>query len=141
MKLSICVVASVLLVGCATVSYSPYVGKQQDWPTAEGAFVKMRGTLPIYRGLPSRPYIVLGHLIITGDAGIEEMMAARQASPYKADAVLFVESSMFQTGSVGGGTGFALPTHRGAMATGSSFSAATRGVQYTVVLIRWKSAE
>jgi hypothetical protein len=28
-----------LLTGCATADFTPYVGEQQRWPTAKGAFV------------------------------------------------------------------------------------------------------
>jgi hypothetical protein len=33
------VAAVALLTGCATADFTPYVGEQQRWPTAKGAFV------------------------------------------------------------------------------------------------------
>lgn len=132
---------AVLAIGCGTVSYSPYVGEQEDWPIAKGAFVKTKDGIPIYRGLPSRPYTVLGHMVITTDMGAEEMLAVSKAKANKADAILFVDSTMFASGSFGGGTGYAFPAgRRGAMATGSAFSANTQGVQLTALLIKWKEA-
>ena len=130
--------AAILAIGCGTVSYSPYVGQQEDWPTAKGAFVKERDKIPIYRGLPTRPYTMLGHMVITTDTGAEEMLAVSRAKQYKADAILFVDSTMFTSGSFGGGTATAVPTRGGAMAFGSGFSATTQGVQLTAILIKWK---
>lgn len=57
------------------------------------------------------------------------------------DAILFVDSNTFTSGSFGGGTGAAIPTRGGAMAFGSGYSASTRGVQYTVLLIKWKDSK
>lgn len=132
--------AAILAIGCGTVSYSPYVGQQEDWPIAKGAFVKTRDGIPIYRGLPNRPYIMLGHMVITTDSGAEEMLAVSKAKANKADAILFVDSNMFASGSIGSGTAYAFPTRGGAMSTGSGFSATTHGVQLTAILIKWKEA-
>ena len=39
--LFITALAAALLTGCATADFTPYVGEQQKWPTAKGAFVTM----------------------------------------------------------------------------------------------------
>ena len=53
------------LTGCATADFTPYVGAQQNWPTAGGAFVSNRYVVPAYYGLPPSPYVVLGYLDAT----------------------------------------------------------------------------
>jgi len=71
--LTIALLASAVLSGCATADFTPYVGEQQRWPTAKGAFVTTidsydgpgrSGTgqqyrLPVYFGPPNRPYHVV----------------------------------------------------------------------------------
>ena len=40
-----------------------YEGKQERWPTAEGALVERGYAPPIYQGLPSKPYTILGRIV------------------------------------------------------------------------------
>ena len=137
LRASFCSVV-LLLAGCGTVSYSPYVGQQQDWPTSPGAFVKDMKGIPLYRGLPNRPYTVLGHVEITAEPAFIEQQAYWKAKNVGADAILFVDAQTFYAGSVGGGTAFAAPTKGGAMAFGSSWSSAQYQKQITAVFIKWK---
>ena len=58
----------VLLVGCATGNYdfTPYSGRQQNWPVQPGAFISTKYVIPAYiQSYPDRPYIVLGYLDVT----------------------------------------------------------------------------
>jgi hypothetical protein len=52
--------AALTLSSCATAEFHPYQGTQQAWPTAPGAFVDNRYTIPTYYGYPPRPYLVVG---------------------------------------------------------------------------------
>src|SRR5215470_16296747 len=61
------------LNSCATADFTPYVGEQQKWPTAKGAFVTtvnsydgpgrsgtgQQYTLPVYFGPPNRDSLFL----------------------------------------------------------------------------------
>src|SRR2546428_4629761 len=72
-----------MLTGCATADFMPYVGEQQKWPTAKGAFVTtvnsydgpgrsgtgQQYTLPVYFGPPNRPYAVLGSVDVDTPVG------------------------------------------------------------------------
>ena len=72
-----------VLTGCATADFTPYVGEQQKWPTAKGAFVTTinsydgpgrsgsgkQYTLPVYFGPPNRPYRVLGSVDVDTPVG------------------------------------------------------------------------
>src|SRR5437588_6301253 len=81
--LLIALMPAAVLTGCATADFTPYVGEQQKWPTAKGAFVTtinsydgpgrsgtgQQYTLPVYFGPPNRPYIVLGSVDIDTPVG------------------------------------------------------------------------
>ena len=81
--LTIALLASAVLSGCATADFTPYVGEQQRWPTAKGAFVTtidsydgpgrsgtgQQYTLPVYFGPPNRPYVVLGSVDVDTPGG------------------------------------------------------------------------
>ena len=83
----IAVSVAAVLSGCTTADFTPYVGEQQRWPTAKGAFVTTinsydgpgrsgtgkQYTLPVYFGPPNRPYAVLGsvdHAPAAAEAGL-----------------------------------------------------------------------
>jgi hypothetical protein len=79
------------LTSCATADFTPYVGAQQNWPTASGAFVSSQYAVPAYYGLPPRPYKVLGYLDATTapirQRGVVEF-AARRAQEIGGDAII-----------------------------------------------------
>jgi hypothetical protein len=81
----------ILLTGCATVSYSPYVGKNEGWPLASGAFVKTVRNVQLYRGFPSQPYKVLGVLNV-GNIGAEgyESQLAWAVKAHGGDAAIII---------------------------------------------------
>src|SRR5438477_3314469 len=99
------------LTGCATADFTPYVGEQQRWPTAKGAFVTtitsydgpgrsgtgQQYTLPVYFGPPNRPYVVLGSVDVDTPVGrlfegSEQVTtlkpAVRVAGQHGADAII-----------------------------------------------------
>jgi len=73
MKSLLVMLLALLVCGCATSDFTTYEGAQQKWPTSTGTFVRTinsyngpgrsgtgkQYTLPVYFGLPNRPYIVL----------------------------------------------------------------------------------
>jgi hypothetical protein len=119
---------ALLLCGCATADFTPYEGTQQNWPTARGTFVKTvnsyngpgrSGTgrqysLPVYLGLPNRPYRVLGYIDVDTPVGrlfegSEQTAtlkpAVREAGQHGADAIIVVgqdvETRGYSTSSFG----------------------------------------
>jgi hypothetical protein len=126
-------------LGCATVSYSPYVGDQPECPTSPGAFVKVVRGMPIYRGYPNKPYIILGHLSITGDPDSIETQTIWAAQKHNADAVLFLDQSTAYAGSVNTGSGNATVVGNSVIATGTGVSIPIQKATLTGILIRFKS--
>src|SRR5215469_3889432 len=59
------VLTALILSGCAIADFTPYSGRQQNWPTVPGAFVKTDYAVPAYTGYPNRPYNVIGYLDAT----------------------------------------------------------------------------
>lgn len=96
-----------ILMGCATADFKPYSGQQQNWPTAQGAFVDLKHKVPIYYGFPDKPYEVLGILDtrtapIRGSDAVPH--AARQVEALGGDAIIVLSNAkqfvgMFETGS------------------------------------------
>jgi hypothetical protein len=116
------------LAGCATADFTPYVGAQQNWPTAPGTFVTMvhsyngpgrsgtgrQYTLPVYFVPPNRSYTVLGSVDVDAPVGrlfegSEQITtlkpAVRVAGQHGADAIIVVaqnvETRGYSTASVG----------------------------------------
>lgn len=88
------------LVGCATPRFSPYLGRQQDWPMAPGGIVNTRYALPALTCLPSEPYEVVGELKLRGGLHgqpAEECLPelTKKAREMGADAVLVVDGQRF----------------------------------------------
>ena len=111
------VAAVALLAGCATADFTPYVGEQQRWPTAKGAFVTTinsydgpgrsgtgeQYTLPVYFGPPNRPYIVLGSVDVDTPVGrwfegsestLTLKPAVRVAGQHGADAIIVIAQNV-----------------------------------------------
>lgn len=77
--------------GCANADFTPYVGAQQNWPIAGGAFVSNRYIVPAYYGLPPGPYVALGYLDATTAPvrrrGVVEF-GARRSKEIGGDAII-----------------------------------------------------
>src|SRR6266567_411028 len=56
------VLATIFVSGCAVADFKPYVGQQQNWPTAPGAIMDTKYAVPVYYGPPARAYTVIGYL-------------------------------------------------------------------------------
>jgi len=85
------------LSACGTLDVTPYTGRQQDWPTAPGAFAKTVNGIPIYRGLPDRPYEVIGHITARD---VSHGRLAGRARELHADAVLIMDEHVIGAGSL-----------------------------------------
>ena len=127
---------STLLTGCAYVQYTPYEGRSAS-PMSEGAFVDRSYALPIYKGLPPRPYTVLG-FIEASERKISyegcDHAAVRVAKDRGADAVLFFQKGQQYAGSVGGGVFSSSTTSSGqasAYPIGNSVYASGSGIANT----------
>jgi hypothetical protein len=87
--------ACVLLGGCASPDFTPYVG-EQDWPQGTGCNVETNYIVPIYYGWPDKPYTVLGVITISG---IHSAAVARYAKSKGADALIYRTSLTGDAGS------------------------------------------
>jgi hypothetical protein len=127
-------ILSVLLCNCAGVEFHTWEGQQQKWPTAPGALVDNRYTVPTYYGYPSRPYIVIG-VIQSSTRRLNRFAllsyAANRAKALGADAILAMprtaEADAANPFAADLGPSLAPTTDRG------FFSA-----KATVVAIKWK---
>lgn len=103
--LLICVLAC---VGCAAVEYTPYEGSSK-WRTASGAFVNRKHGMPIYDGLPPRPYRVIGFINTSAGTSLfsesADASAVRVARGKNADALVLL-SKEDQLAGVSGMTSF-----------------------------------
>jgi hypothetical protein len=76
--------------------FSPYNGKQQDWPTSQKPFLDVQNTkygIPIYRDLPGKPYELLGTIKTGGSDTLKHAVEAAQAA--NADAILCADDKAF----------------------------------------------
>jgi hypothetical protein len=124
--------STALLCGCANTEFIAYSGAQQKWPTAPGAMVSAKLAVPVYYGLPPRPYTVLGEIATSkgqtwawSDVQSEAMaQAADEAKKRGADAIIVIRrdasvSGYYSTGSatvVGNtaiGSGVTMPLQTG----------------------------
>ncbi len=92
--------AAALMSGCATSSFRPYLGQQQDWPMSPGGIVNTDHAVPALTCLPSEPYQVLGELKLRGGwhgQPAEECLPrlTKQAREMGADALLLVDGQRF----------------------------------------------
>ena len=96
--------SGLLLCGCvSTYHFTPYVGEQQNWKTASGCFMETNGALPVYYGLPPKPYNVIGMMICNANS---LGMASRDARAHGGEAMVLTDEKTMQRGSVsiGGGS-------------------------------------
>jgi hypothetical protein len=98
-----------LCVGCATAIVRPYVGEQQNWPTASGSIVNTRYALPVFTSLPSAAYDILAEMRIESPfyAQPEEghlPVLVKKAKTIGADALVFVEGQVYFAANYGSRT-------------------------------------
>ena len=145
--------AVLLLSGCAIADFTPYSGRQQNWPTAPGAFVKTEYVVPAYLGYPSRPYNVVGYLDAT-TAPIRRRgvvaFAARRAKELGADAIIVLQQGAEYAGTLATANPYTsanvFGSYVGNTFTGTGF-ASTTGTSVAVplffgkasiVMIKWR---
>ena len=132
-----------LISGCAWVTYSPYAGQQYEWPTAKGSFVTQKDGILIYRGLPDRPYHLVGEVVIDQYPQYMNGAIAHAAHVRKADAAMIVSKESMTSGMItyGGGSTTRYDSQSVAQTTvnaypsGNSFvgNATSSGLQYGTV--------
>lgn len=146
-----------LVVGCTSTNFLMYQGTQQEWPTSPGALAEEREGVPIYHGLPPKPYDVLGELDLRRTHVLAPSTLGKAASEAKkrgADAVIVLDQGKEFMGYAhsGGGTaqtsGSATTTYGGGSAystgratttySGSGQSRAVYHQTARVVLIRFR---
>lgn len=102
---------------CYTSRFLAFSGRQEDWPIASHSYLNTNAAVPIYTGLPPRPYDIIGEIIIQTQSPFVDTMdtAARIARAQHADALLIVDEHAQHIGNVtsafgGGGPGFVSAT-------------------------------
>jgi hypothetical protein len=127
-----------LLTGCGTTEYLAYSGSQQNWPTAPGAIVDNKLAVPVYYGLPPRPYRVLGEIVTAKPQGwrldVQSQAMEQTAEEGKklgADAIIVMNRSA----SISGYSSSATATMIGntAFATGVTTPVQTAHVLVTAI--------
>jgi hypothetical protein len=103
--------AAALLWGCGTTEFLTYSGAQQNWPTAAGAIVDTKLAIPVYYGLPPRPYRVLGEIVTSKPQGwrldVQSQameIAVDEAKRVGADAIIVTSRDASITGYTTGYT-------------------------------------
>ncbi len=82
---------AVAVAGCASHGkYSAYRGQHKNWPTGSAGHSLSHEQLPVYHGLPEKPYRVIGTVSLPDDS-ISEQETAQLASRYGGEAVLIVD--------------------------------------------------
>ena len=81
------------------------MGAQRNWPTASGGFVSVHRGFPIYKGLPDKPYAILGELTIEQYPQYMDAEISASGRKYKADAAMVVDRRTVSGGMMtfGGG--------------------------------------
>src|SRR5439155_9992982 len=141
--------AAALLWGCETTEFLAYSGAQQNWPTAPGAMVRQNLAVPVYYGLPPRPYTVLGEIATSkgqtwawSDVQSEAMeQAAVEAKRRGADAIIVISRDASVTGYYS--TGSATVVGNTAIGSGVTMPVRTGHVRVTaieVLIIVYRSA-
>lgn len=102
-------IVTLAFAGCTTSHFIPYTGAQSDWPTSPGAMMETIDGIPVYHGLPSKPYSVLGEVEIAQQTKLAPSTlgkAASEAKAHGADAVIVLEQGkqLINVSNSGGGT-------------------------------------
>jgi hypothetical protein len=125
---------ALLCCGCAHPRWTPYVGSQQEWRTSPGSLADLTYPVPVYYGLPPKPYEVLGSVHLWTESNIDLVRAgALEAKQHGADAVLVGFSTTDQIGSVTFANAYAARGY----AVGGAFSAPVFRRQLDVMAVKW----
>jgi hypothetical protein len=127
------------LAGCEDTRFIAYSGAQQKWPTAAGAMVHTKLAVPVYYGLPPRPYVVLGEVqteqgqtwLWTNVQSETMEEAAKEAKKRGADAIIVVSRDASVTGYTS--TGTATVVGNTAIGTGVVMPVQTGHVRVTAI--------
>ena len=124
--------------GCVPLRYSQYTGTDSSssfgfgtWPNSHGTMAETSYAVPVYRGWPEKPYVVLGSLSCPdrnanwNDDFFAE--AARQAKTHKGDAIIIRQGAEFGVSKIAG-------SRTDPMVISSSY-------QTTALVIRWLTPE
>ena len=139
MKLGALLLIFVALVACTHTEFIAYSGAQQKWPTAPGAMVDGKLAVPVYYGLPPRPYTVLGEIATSQgqtwawpDVQSEAMeQAAVEAKKRGADAIIVISRDASVTGYYS--TGSATVVGNTALGSGVTMPVQTGHVRVTAI--------
>ncbi len=128
-----------IVTGCtSTLSYRPYVGEQQDWQTAKGAFIDTTGCIPIVKGYPPAPYVVIGQIQFRAPEWMITSAITQACKQRDADAILVDTETSQSTGGTAISTGFATKANGTAIGSGSSVIIADNKALVTATLIQFK---
>jgi uncharacterized protein YceK len=132
-----CLLIGLLLSGCASVHYVPYTGEQDHWKPAPGATVDYRaGVIPVYSGLPSHPFTVIG-VVTASDRQTSHKtliwLASVKAQKEGAQALIIAHQSKDYAGSVGTFNGYFAGS-----SPGSTTSAEIYDNTVSLWAIQWK---
>lgn len=134
--------SAALLTACRSTNSRllPYSGEQQQWPTATGSFVDTTQAVPVYFGLPPKPYTYLARIDVTArkERGNVIARAADDARDKGADALIVMENTERAVGSSGFANGVAIGSNGTGYGFGSSSSRVRYGGQVTAIAIQWK---
>jgi hypothetical protein len=89
--------AALLLSSCADNNFQAYSGPAVSGPVAPSSFVSMVAGMPVYEGLPPRPYYVIGKMVT--DNYPLHRSDIRQARRHGADAVVIANTRTTPNGS------------------------------------------
>jgi hypothetical protein len=139
MKLGALLLIFAPLVACTHTEFIAYSGAQQKWPTAPGAMVRQNLAVPVYYGLPPRPYTVLGEIATSqgqtwawSDVQSEAMeQAAVEAKKRGADAIIVISRDASVTGYYS--TGSATVVGNTAFGSGVTTALQTGHVRVTAI--------
>jgi hypothetical protein len=123
-----------IVSGCAYKTFTPYSGVQFDWPRSAGSFVSNHDGFLIYKGLPDKPYTLLGELAVEQYPQYMNTSIASAGKKYQADAAMIVSNQTINGGSMalgGGGSTFFQSQAQITPAYGSGFSATQSGTSTT----------
>jgi hypothetical protein len=139
------VIGLALSLGCASAVVRPYVGDQQEWPTASGSIVSTNYSLPVFTSLPPVSYDVLAEMRISSPfyAQPEEghlPLLVKKAKQLGADALVFVQGKLFFSTNYGPRSGAApdageqkAPT----LTTVNTFNPDSFATDVTILAVRW----